>query len=224
MPLSSRSSLQTVARLAQVARETLLRDRTSGELQFSRLLARYPQDGMLYYERGVAYRELGLYALALADFECAAPLLMLREWKQRTLDAAAKLRQRLNGGLGGALTNARQRLDRLQRPDLHLTISLLEALEQVDVDPARAAVLLRDCLDRFLRQAMPRGKSDHDDWRARLQRLGARAPQAVVQHAQLVYVLGNLGAHPRPDQPLTMADAYGSLNGLLCILEWWEGD
>ncbi|MEN6478594.1 MAG: DUF4145 domain-containing protein [Anaerolineales bacterium] len=219
----SRSSLQTVAHLAEVARQAMLRDRASGEVQFSRLLARYPEDGMVYYERGVAYRELGLYALALADFERAVPLLLLRESKQRALDAAEVLRQRLDGGLGGALTNARQRLDRLQRLDLLLTISLLEALEQVDVDPAHAAVLLRDCLDRFLRQAMPSGKSDHDDWRARLQRLGARAPQAVMQHAQLVYVLGNLGTHPRPDQPLTMADAYGSLNGLLSILEWWEG-
>jgi tetratricopeptide (TPR) repeat protein len=223
MPVSPPASLQAIAHLAGLAHDIMVRDRAAGEVQFQRLLARYPGDGMVYYERAEAYRQLGQYALSLADYERAVPLLQLKESKQRALDAAAELHQRLSGGMAGALADARRRLERLQLPDLLLSIAVLEALELVDQQPARATAMLRDCLARFLDQAQGKAVVGHGDLRARLTALGERAPLAVVQHLQLVYVLGNLSAHPRPDQPLTVADAYGSLNGLLCALEWWEG-
>jgi len=200
----------------------MAQDRAAGEVQFQRLLTRYPEDGMIYYERGEAYRRLGQHALALADYERAVPLLQLKESKQRALDAATAMHQRLGGGMAGALADARRRLEQLRLPDLLLSIAVLEALELVDREPARAAAMLRDCLVRFLDQAQGKAALGHGDLRKRVLALGERAPLAVVQHLQLAYVLGNLGAHPRPDQPLTVADAYGSLNGLLCALEWWE--
>ena len=222
MPSAPRASLQTVSHLAELAHHAMVQDRAAGEVQFQRLLARHPEDGMLYFERAEAYRQLGHYARALADYERAVPLLQLKESKQRAIDAADALHRRFGGGMAGALADARRRLGRLQLPDLLLGIAVLEALELVDHLPARAAVMLRDCLARFLDLAQGKATAGHGDLRARLTALGERAPLAVVQHLQLVYVLGNLGAHPRPDQPLTVADAYGSLNGLLCALEWWE--
>ena len=110
MPSAPRASLQTIAHLAELAHNAMVQDRAAGEVQFQRLLARHPDDGMVYFERAEAYRQLGQHALALADYEQAVPLLQLKEWKQRAMDAADALHRRLGGGMEIGRASCRERV------------------------------------------------------------------------------------------------------------------
>lgn len=53
------------------ARQSLIANRPKGELEFGELLALYPDDGMVYFERGGGYEAIGEATLAKADCETA---------------------------------------------------------------------------------------------------------------------------------------------------------
>ena len=56
-------------------------DEAEGERRFKELLSRYPDDGMVYFKRGVAYEAIGRPERAQEDYSQAEALFPMREWK-----------------------------------------------------------------------------------------------------------------------------------------------
>ena len=81
------SSWKAVMETADKAKLAMISDRGAGEREFLALLARNPNDGMIYFKRGEAYEALGERPLAKADFQRAMALFPMAAWKQRAKEA-----------------------------------------------------------------------------------------------------------------------------------------
>jgi hypothetical protein len=77
---------------AKTAKRTMLGNRPAGEREFDRLLAEFPNDGMVYFQRGEALEALGEKGLAAADFCKAEGLFPMASWKTSARQAAARTR------------------------------------------------------------------------------------------------------------------------------------
>jgi len=63
-----------ITREADAAKSLLLKNRSSGEEAFLKLIEEYPKDGMIRFQRGKGYEELKEYALAIKDYRFAEDL------------------------------------------------------------------------------------------------------------------------------------------------------
>jgi tetratricopeptide (TPR) repeat protein len=88
---NSMNSWRAVMEEADRAKLTMVSDRAAGERAFSELLARTPNDGMIYFKRGEAYEALGERTLAAADFRRAMALFPMPEWKARAREALERV-------------------------------------------------------------------------------------------------------------------------------------
>lgn len=61
-------------RAAEAAKSRMLTNRSVGERAFSRLIAEHQGDGMVHFQRGLAYESLNETALAIKDFQMARSL------------------------------------------------------------------------------------------------------------------------------------------------------
>ena len=68
---SATRNWKQIMELAADARQVLIADRMKGELEFKKLLTIYPDDRMVFFERGSGYEALGENALAKSDYEIA---------------------------------------------------------------------------------------------------------------------------------------------------------
>lgn len=67
---------------AEGAKDLMLSDRSSGQKKFESLLAKHPGDGMVLFQRALAYESLGEIDLAIGDIRRAKALFPKTEWKQ----------------------------------------------------------------------------------------------------------------------------------------------
>jgi predicted nucleotide-binding protein len=66
---------------AEAAKGQMVSDRSSGEKKFQQLLRQHQGDGMIFFQRGLAYEALGENALAIDDFKRAMAFFPKTEWK-----------------------------------------------------------------------------------------------------------------------------------------------
>jgi len=78
---SNRASWSQITRRAVQAKELMLTDLKQGEAEFERLLFLYPADGMVFYQRGLAYESLDIYERARDDYAQAEHLFPRTQYK-----------------------------------------------------------------------------------------------------------------------------------------------
>ncbi len=71
---NDKPSWKDIMEEANAAKFTMTSNRSAGEAQFSGLIQRNPNDGMIFFKRGEAYEAIGEPVLALADFRRAMAL------------------------------------------------------------------------------------------------------------------------------------------------------
>ncbi|MEK9137937.1 MAG: hypothetical protein AAB393_12500, partial [Bacteroidota bacterium] len=79
--------------LAAEAGQKLKLDRATGNAEFEKLLSFYPKDGMIYFQRALAYEAIGEYNLAKIDYESSKRYFPLDRWQweaQKALDVLAQ--------------------------------------------------------------------------------------------------------------------------------------
>jgi hypothetical protein len=82
---------RSIADAARRAGALLIRDRSAGEAEFVRLLARHPNDGMVLLERGRSRVAAGDPTAARADLEAAIRQLPLEQYKEEAARDLARL-------------------------------------------------------------------------------------------------------------------------------------
>lgn len=84
---SGMSTWKDIMRLAEVAKAEMVKDRATGKRAFDSLLKQYPNDGMVFFKRGEAYKELGAKEYAAEDFRRAMGLFPMPVWKEKAREA-----------------------------------------------------------------------------------------------------------------------------------------
>lgn len=83
-----------ITNAARDASGLMMKKPADGEKEFEQLLKYYPNDGMIYYQRGLAYEVLENFDAALKDFERAEVLFPLLKFKNDARDAADRVRRK----------------------------------------------------------------------------------------------------------------------------------
>lgn len=87
------STWRNIMDAAEAAKAVMVSDRGAGEKKFDLLLREHPQDGMIYFKRGLAYEALKQNSLATRDFERAFELFPMPEWKAHATYALERARR-----------------------------------------------------------------------------------------------------------------------------------
>ena len=80
-----------ITQYAVDANKMMVANRESGEERFATLIKNHPNDGMIYYQRGLAYEILGEFDLAKSDFEKAEKLFPKQEYKGKAQDGLGRV-------------------------------------------------------------------------------------------------------------------------------------
>lgn len=76
---------------SQHAKQVMMHDIAKGEARFKLLMEKNPNDGMIYFQRGQAYENLGIYEKAISDFRHAEKSFPIDTWEERARSAANRL-------------------------------------------------------------------------------------------------------------------------------------
>ena len=101
-----------VMNAAEAAKDLMLSDRFAGEMEFLRLFKRNRGDGMIHYQRGLAYESLNELKLAAKDFSAAADRFPKTEWKGFAREALMRVTRLWRRG--GAPSKKSKRSNRAQ--------------------------------------------------------------------------------------------------------------
>src|SRR5258707_2273891 len=82
---------QETMKAAERAKDLMLSDRSSGQKKFESLLAKHAGDGMVLFQRALAYESLGEIDLAIGDIRRAKALFPKTEWKQLADNVLSRL-------------------------------------------------------------------------------------------------------------------------------------
>ena len=83
-----------ISAAARTAQQMMIADITSGEEEFERLLRYYPNDGMVYYQRGLGYEYHKEYEKAKSDLEKAEILFPKMEYQKLAREALNRINRK----------------------------------------------------------------------------------------------------------------------------------
>jgi len=225
-----------IMELAECVRETYKQNREQSEKDFEDLLELYPDDGMIYFQRALAYARYGKYKEARRDFEKAKELFPLDRWKWEVQKSIEELEQ--NNPDNGTIIEAKRRIKVLNNIDNQLKLKALDAVDKVIRDPISTARDLRTCEEDLVRQLMGSAtkKSSYsfvsmcsgDDKSLELNINKLREinaiPKIIRNHMHTVRVIGNYASHalPKKDPEFDHTHVYSSISALVAILEWQD--
>lgn len=210
-------SWKQIMELAAEAGQKLKIDRKAGEGEFEKLLSVYPKDGMVYFQRGVAYESIKEFALAKSDYKVAKQYFPLDRWQWEAQNALDRLVEKT--AEGGTLSEARRHINHLERIDAFLKQKTLDALAH----PASAANKIRTCLEIFLKK-LPKIYYRYQEstpplsWIQNLNR--ELVPEIIISHMNTIKHVGGPGSHDTPR--LELIDIFPSITAFVAVLEWWE--
>ena len=208
---------------AAAAKHVLIVDRVHGEARFAELLLCFPDDGMIFFERGGGYETLGELGPAKADYERAKQLFPLERWQWEAQKALDRIAEEL--AVGGTIAEARRRVNKLTKMDAQMRRQVLAAIVKVTSEPASAAAELRRCLEIVVNCLMSKYRlRPGGNLADNIRDLQAHVPDLIVNHMHTIRILGNRAAHaPSPGEPPIQAtDAYPAVTAFVAILEWWS--
>lgn len=216
-------SWKQIMELAAEAGQKLKLDRVTGDAEFEKLLSFYPKDGMIYFQRALAYEAVGEYDRAKTDYEKSKQYFPLDRWKWEAQKALDALEQKMS--TGGTIAEARRRVRNIHKIDHVFQRKILETLSKVNTDPDNAANKLRSHLEEFVTHLLAQYKlAKASDLYGDITNLRGSAPEKVFTHMNNIRLLGKLGSHSHSPKelPLEPSDLYSSVNAFIAILEWWN--
>jgi tetratricopeptide (TPR) repeat protein len=217
-------SWKQIMELAAEAGQKLKLDRATGNAEFEKLLSFYPKDGMIYFQRALAYEAVGEYDRAKTDYEKSKQYFPLDRWKWEAQKALDALEQKMSAG--GTIAEAKRRIKAMKKGDQSLQNEILAALSKVESDPKSAAVGLRSCLEVLVdRLYSSFGRKAEGDLADKIANLRSKSvPEMILDHMHTIRRIGNRGSHRRQpgEPPLKPADVYSSVTALVAVLEWLE--
>jgi hypothetical protein len=220
--------------LAGEARYVMLADRVEGEARFSRLLARHPDEPLIYYERWLGYKALCEDGLARREAQSIRRLHRAQGHGPSPVRRPPQRREErpdtptAYGDMAASLVvgEARLSIDNLRRVPEHLRAGARLAMDRLMIDPAGAASDLRRLTESLAFSLLdPSDDPPPEDLRAAIGILEARqiVPGVVADHMHIVRRSGNLAMHPRPgDPPLRPGDVVRSVRAFAVILKWLD--
>jgi len=134
---------------AILANQQLAFNRSKGEVAFKHLFEVYPNDGMVYYERGEAYEYLKVLDRAESDYRTAEGLFPLKHWKAIAREGLARIqhfRQPSSGQSKPPDDTQAALIHRLHSvPQLahDIRVDAFSAIQKFDSEPHFAAAQLR---------------------------------------------------------------------------------
>ncbi len=208
------------------ARLLMLKDRRSGELKFAQIMTLFPDDGMVYFERGRGFEELGEFNKAINDYEIAHNYFPLDRWKWEAQEAIKRVNETLNSKRG-TLLEAKQRVLNLKKINPILINQFIYALGQIEIDPSTSAISLRKQIEYITSELLDLHTSRYPtELVENIEQLRNKRiiPDIVFSHLSNIRVIGNKAAHVlHPDEdPLQISDVYSCINSFVAILEWLD--
>jgi tetratricopeptide (TPR) repeat protein len=221
---SAMRNWKQITEMSADTRQTLISDRVQGEQAFAQLLTLFPDDGMVFLQRGNAYATIGEFKLAKMDFEAAERLFPMERWRLVAREAAARIDQEF--AAGGTIAEARRRINGLTNIDAILKRNALIAIEKAIIDPVTTATEIRRCEEALVNQIMSNCRlatKGNLDVNIKTLKDQAVVPEIVANHMNTVRLIGNRAVHSNPGETeLQSGDVYPSITALVAIIEWMD--
>jgi hypothetical protein len=169
-------------RQAQEARVRALKGRGSIEEVFADLFRRYgEEDGMIWFERGQAFMGRNQPAKALADFELAAQIFTMKEWRDSASNSAKRAAREIppKASLSASIGLSLAEIEQLVRDPVLKRLSS-EAFCVADESPSASIILCYAAVER-VKQQCDRLQPDLEDRIARL-----RNPRHEAAHGSRI--------------------------------------
>ena len=209
----------------------MLRDRAEGAQEFARLFEKYPDDGMLFLERGEAFECLGLLDEAETDYHQAEAHLTSPHWKQvaalagrRVLKSRAQKTAARFVSVGDQQWDAFHRVHGLFRLPHDIRKRALPAIARIGAEPESAAVDLRWCVEVVVGKIEDRSGHSRSgkDLYQRIDDLkqSGLVSSTIARQMDSVREFGKRGAHP--EGSARRADWVTGLSALVEVLAWAE--
>ena len=218
--MTGNSGWRVIWAKAQSAIEALIRDRVEGEKAFDALVARHPDDGMVYFERGSGYEFRGEPQFALPDYETAERLFPWETWRAKARAGANRVRVTIP--MYATVEEAERNIRALKSVDKALQWEALEAIAKVSTSPDDAVKALRLCAEhiaRFLLQRQGQRTPEDLDTMIRILVQKQIITEITGRHLDTIRVIGNLAIHrPLGDPPLRLMDAMPCVTAMAAIL------
>ena len=220
---SAMRNWKQITEMAADTRQTLTSDRVQGEQAFVQLLTLFPDDGMVFLQRGNAYATIGEFKLAKMDFEAAERLFPLERWRLVAREAAARIDQEF--AAGGTIAEARRRINGLRKVDAGLKSSALADIEKAILEPETSGTELRKYLGKIVNKIL--SKYHFPSKGALVDNITDLKDKAVIpeieaNHMHTIRIIGNRAVHRLDEPALQSSDVYPSVTALVAILEWMD--
>lgn len=211
---------------AILAGQQMMRNPQLGDRPFGQLLSKYPQDGMIFYERGEAFEYLNELERAERDYAEAERLLPLPHWKLVARRALARVQgsrcpEDIRAGEQSLQWKAFHDVHAVPHAPHKVRVRALSALARIDSELRSALTDLRSCLEELvvcrLRRAHTVLPSDLEG-KIRLAELSRIAPANIVENMHQLRQIGNSATHT--GGTLESRDVDSAIRALVLILRW----
>ncbi len=223
---------RTIWRKAISANALLALNDPEGEAEFRRLLEKYNNDPMVYYERGEAYEYLKAFDLAESDYTFAAEHLIEPQWRKVAQDALASVRYQKEASRASpppTQSDRRKRVHLLHElPQLphEVRADAISAAARLDSEPRLAAIEFRSCLEQLLWVVVDQRWENPDrswglDMLVKL--LKGTIPNDTYPNATTVQQLGNEATHPHGKEPVDFMPVFPAFREVakwFCASKW----
>ncbi len=212
------------------ANKELALGRPGAEREFDRLMREYPDDGMVFYERGEAFEYRHEVGRAEADYAAAERLFLVPHWQVVARMGRSRLHQQQQKFRESRMSQepmtqweAFHRVHTVPQAPHELRVHALSAIQRIDSEPGSAATDLRRCLEEVVQtklnrmQHRPSGSFDLVAKIDFLKTAGAAPPHIAVRMHRLRQD-GNQGAHGSAGRPQRTLNAI--LADFVAVLDW----
>jgi hypothetical protein len=192
--------LRPIFEQAKQAKETLIQDRAKGEELFRELVeGTRGMDGMVYYQRGLAYEAMEELELALADYHKALRFIINTknvDWRQKVRDAIARVEHQLRDSFQLSLPTI---------PEPSIAKIFKEAMDS-RLEAREALAACRSVLEGVVDYAIKTSKlpvPSRTDLSEKIRMLkdSGLVSTTLKSHMDTIRVLGNSAVHREPVSP-----------------------
>lgn len=140
--------------------QMVLKEDQKGNTVFKDLINEFPDDGMVYFERGIAFETMGKYGLAKLDYEKAKELFPVPHWKKNAdfyIERTTLKKSNFNYVINKTDFN-KYKLDILFTLHTYVFIPnklrylAISSVSRIDSEPEMAIIVFRTCIESALKE------------------------------------------------------------------------
>lgn len=209
-----------IMEMAAEARQKMIINRAEGEAEIQKLLSKFPDDGMIYFQKASGHEALNEFSKAKELYEIAKGLFPLDRWQWEAQEAINRIDKHL---FSGTITEAIERINKLDHIDDEIIKKAIIAIDKTDKQPASTGIELRQLLEMIIKRIFRERRLEvyNLDRNIEVIKIHEIAPNIVINHMHTVRIIGNRAAHPNSgESALQTTDIYPSIYALLAILDW----